>query len=61
MLVEQIIEFQSRGPGPPGRTCTPRIRHHGGAFRGCAPQMTACSSQNENCAPPQARTVPRRN
>ena len=23
MLFEQIIEFQLRGPGPPGRTCTP--------------------------------------
>ena len=23
MLIEQIIEFQFRGPGPPGRTCTP--------------------------------------
>ena len=23
MLIEQIIEFQLRGPGPPGRTCTP--------------------------------------
>ena len=22
MLIEQIIEFQLRGPGPPGRTCT---------------------------------------
>ena len=21
MLIEQIIEFQLRGPGPPGRTC----------------------------------------
>ena len=25
MLLEQIIEFQLRGPGPPGRTCTPII------------------------------------
>ena len=24
MLVEQIIEIESRGPGPPGRTCTPK-------------------------------------
>ena len=23
MLIEQIIEFQWRGSGPPGRTCTP--------------------------------------
>ena len=23
MLIEQIIEFQLRGSGPPGRTCTP--------------------------------------
>ena len=23
MLIEQIIEFQLRGPGPPGRLCTP--------------------------------------
>ena len=23
MLIEQIIEFQFSGPGPPGRTCTP--------------------------------------
>ena len=23
MLIKQIIEFQLRGPGPPGRTCTP--------------------------------------
>ena len=23
MLVEQIIEIELRGPGPPGRTCTP--------------------------------------
>ena len=23
MLIEEIIEFQLRGPGPPGRTCTP--------------------------------------
>ena len=23
MLIEQIIEFELRGPGPPGRTCTP--------------------------------------
>ena len=23
MLIEQIIEFQLRGPGPFGRTCTP--------------------------------------
>ena len=23
MLIEQIIEFQSRGPGPPDCTCTP--------------------------------------
>ena len=22
MLIEQIIEHQLRGPGPPGRTCT---------------------------------------
>ena len=32
----------------------------GGAYRGRAPQMTACALPNENCAPP-ARTVPRRN
>ena len=23
MLIQQIIEFELRGPGPPGRTCTP--------------------------------------
>ena len=23
MLIEQIIEFEVRGHGPPGRTCTP--------------------------------------
>ena len=23
MLIEQIVEFESRGPGPPGRTSTP--------------------------------------
>ena len=23
MLIERIIEFELRGPGPPGRTCTP--------------------------------------
>ena len=23
MLIEQIIELQLRGPGPPGGTCTP--------------------------------------
>ena len=23
MLIEQITEFQLRGPGHPGRTCTP--------------------------------------
>ena len=23
MLIEQIIEFELRGPGPPFRTCTP--------------------------------------
>ena len=23
MLIEQIIEFKFRRPGPPGRTCTP--------------------------------------
>ena len=22
MLIEQIVEFQCRGPGPPGLTCT---------------------------------------
>ena len=25
MLIEQIIEFELRWPGPPGRTCTPTI------------------------------------
>ena len=24
MLIEQIIEFKLRGPGPPGWTCTPK-------------------------------------
>ena len=24
MLIEQIIEFQLKGPGSPGRTCTPK-------------------------------------
>ena len=23
MLIEQIVEFELRGPGPHGRTCTP--------------------------------------
>ena len=23
MLIEEIIQFKWRGPGPPGRTCTP--------------------------------------
>ena len=23
MLIEEIIEFELRGPGPPGRKCTP--------------------------------------
>ena len=23
MLIKQIIEFELRGPEPPGRTCTP--------------------------------------
>ena len=23
MLIEQITEFQLKGPGPPGRTCNP--------------------------------------
>ena len=23
MLIEQIFKFELRGPGPPGRTCTP--------------------------------------
>ena len=23
MLIDQIFEFQLRGPGPPSRTCTP--------------------------------------
>ena len=23
MLIEQVIGLQLRGPGPPGRTCTP--------------------------------------
>ena len=38
-----------------------QARRHGGAFRGRAPQMTACAPPTENFAPPQARTVPRRN
>ena len=25
MLIEQIIELELKGPGPPGRTCTPII------------------------------------
>ena len=27
MLIEQIIEFELGGPGPPGRTCTPTTDH----------------------------------
>ena len=27
MLIERIIELQSRGHGPPGRTCTPITGH----------------------------------
>ena len=23
MLIEQIIKFEARGPGPPGQTCAP--------------------------------------
>ena len=26
MLIEQIFEVQLKGPGPPGRTCTPITR-----------------------------------
>ena len=37
-----------------------QTRRHGGAYRSRAPQLTACASPNENCAP-QTRTVPRRN
>ena len=37
-----------------------QTRRPGGAYRGRAPQMTACAPPNENCAP-QARTEPRRN
>ena len=25
MLIEQIIEFELRGPGPPDCTCTPKL------------------------------------
>ena len=25
MLIEQITEFELRGPGPTGRTCTPKL------------------------------------
>ena len=25
MLIEQISEFDLRGPGPPGRICTPKL------------------------------------
>ena len=25
MLIEQISEFKLRGPGPPSRTCTPKL------------------------------------
>ena len=27
MLIEQIIEFELGGSGPPGRTCTPTTDH----------------------------------
>ena len=27
MLIEQIIKVEWRGPGPPGRTCTPIIAY----------------------------------
>ena len=27
MRIEQIIEFESRGPMPPGRICTPTTRY----------------------------------
>ena len=27
MLIEQIIEFEWRGPGPPGRACTPKTAY----------------------------------
>ena len=26
MFIEQIIEFESRGPGPAGCTCNPKTR-----------------------------------
>ena len=25
MLIDEIIEFELRGPRPPGRTCTPKV------------------------------------
>ena len=25
MFIEQIIEFELRGPGPPGRNCNPKL------------------------------------
>ena len=28
-----------------------QTRRHGGAYRGCAPQMTACAPPSEDCAP----------
>ena len=27
MLIEQVIEFELRGPGPPGRSCTPKTAY----------------------------------
>ena len=44
-----------------------QTRRHGGAYRGRAPQMTACAPQMTACAPqatacaPQARTMPQGN
>ena len=38
MPIEQIIEFELRGPGPPGRTCTP--------ITGCFYEKTKISKEN---------------
>ena len=37
-----------------------QARRHEGAFRGRAPQMTACAPPNENCAPPSEDCVPKK-
>ena len=37
-----------------------QTRRHEGAYRGRAPQMTACAPPNENCAPPSEDCAPKK-